>query len=188
MSAEAVEVDLAGVISRFVPLYKDASQERAGRCPFCDGSQGHALKVGPTYWRTSCCCAQEIHSNDAVGFYACWTNAESREEAAVKLGNGAGLPDAKPITQVPLKKLPFWGWRYLDKPELRDKAVWIHELSGSVLMWRELLPERAHLGLIEGRSWDDLAIVDKRRCVLVPENNLASKVKMQRLAAALYRA
>jgi archaellum biogenesis ATPase FlaH len=176
--------DLVEFISRFVPLCNEGN-EKVGPCVFCDAG-GHRLKVGAT-WRTGCCCAHEIHGNDKVGFYACWTNAESREEAIAKLGNGQGLPDAKPIEQRPLQKLPFWGWRGLNKQP--DKPAWIHELSGSVLVWRELAPERVHLGIIEGRSWDNLAIVaPPRKVVLIPENNAASRVKMQRLAAALYHA
>jgi putative DNA primase/helicase len=176
--------DLAQFISRFVPLHKDGSAELRGRCPFCETGTDNSLAVG-TGWRTWCCNAHEIHLGDAPGFYACWTNT-SRDDAIAKLGNGAGLPEAQPIMQVPLRKLPFWGWRYLDKPLLRDAPVWVHELSGAVIVWRELAPERVHLGLIAGRSWDDLAIVAGRRCVLVPEDNASSRARMAGLAACLY--
>src|SRR5258706_10757755 len=132
----APALDLGQFISRFVKLYNEGN-ELVGKCAFCD-TRGHSLKVGAT-WRAFCCGAHEIAGNDAPGVYACWTDS-TREDAIAKLGNGAGLPDAKPIGQLPLKRLPFWGWRYLDKPELRDKAVWIHELSGAVLVWCEPVP------------------------------------------------
>ncbi len=175
--------DLSEFISRFVPLYHEGN-ESVGNCPFCD-ADAHSLKVGAA-WRCFNCCSQEVNGADNVGFYACWTDS-SREEAIAKLGNGAGLPGATPIEQRPLRKLPFWGWRELDKQP--DKAVWIHELSGAVIVWRELVPGRVHLGLITGRTFEHLELVaPPRRCVLVPEDNLASRVRMQRLAAALYRA
>lgn len=181
-------LDLVQFISRFLPLRKEGNQHE-GCCAFHD-DDAHSLKISGNAWRCVACGSHEIAGTDAVAFYACWTST-SREEAAAALGNGAGLPDAKPITQVPLKRLPFWGGWALDKPQLRDKAVWIHDLSGSVLIWRELMPERVHLGIIQGQSWDKpgmLGQLAKRKCVLVPENNPASRVTMQRLAAALYRA
>src|SRR5258708_11664600 len=176
--------DLGEFISRFLPLHEEGN-EVAGRCCFCSGG-GNSLKIGPKGWRCSNCCEHEVNAPaDAIGFYASWCQC-SREEASAKLGNGAGLPDAQPIAQVPLRKLPFWGCHELDKRP--GVAVWIHELSGAVLVWRELVPERVHLGLITGRAFEELAIVaPPRRCVLVPEANLTSRVKMQQLASALYR-
>src|SRR5258708_36225037 len=177
--------NLAEFISRFLPLHEEGNGV-AGRCCFCS-DDGNSLKIGSKGWRCGNCCEQEVTAPaDAIGFYASWCQC-SREEASAKLGNGAGLPDAQPIAQVPLRKLPFWGWRELEKQP--DKAAWIHDLSGSVLVWRQLVPERAHLGIIQGRRWEQLGIVaPPRRVVLVPENNPTSRVKMQQLAAALYRA
>src|SRR5882762_9745493 len=99
--------DLSDFISRFVQLHVEG-KERCGACPFC-GTGGHSLKVAGEAWRAFCCGSHEIAGNDAPGFYACWTDS-SREDAVAKLGNGVGLPDAKPIGQRPLKRLPFWGW------------------------------------------------------------------------------
>jgi predicted P-loop ATPase len=176
--------DLTELISRFIQLFNEGN-EKAAKCPFCDAG-GHSFRIGVNGWRCFNCCSEEVEGGDAPGFYACWTST-TREEAIAKLGNGAGLPDAKPIEQVPMRKLPFRGWKALNKQP--DKPAWIHELSGSVLVWRKLAPERVHLGIIEGRSWDNLAIVaPPRKIVLVPENNAASRIKMQRLAAALYKA
>src|SRR5258708_39041767 len=178
-----VDATLPAFISRFLPLHQEGN-ESVGRCPFCESAE-ESLKIS-SVWRTYCCNAHELNGNDAPGFYACWTNS-TRDEAIAKLGNGAGLPDAQPIAQVPLRKLPFWGCHQLEKRP--GVAVWIHELSGAVLVWRELVPERVHLGLITGRAFEELGIVaPPRRCVLVPEANVTSRVKMQQLASALYRA
>lgn len=194
MSSDAGEVeglvpaldtlDTVAFVSRYISLFKEANHH-SGLCPFHDEENGsRSLRIYENAWRCAQCGSHEIAGADHIGFYACWTNT-TRAEAAAALGNGAGLPDAKPVTQVPLKRLPFWGWRHLDR--LPGKAVWIHELSGAVLVWRELVPERVHLGLIHNGKWDDLSIVAKRKVVLVPENNPAGRAKMQLLAAALYR-
>src|SRR5437879_3473278 len=178
--------DLPEFISRFVPLVKEGNEARS-KCPFCDSGDERSLRVGANWWKSYCCNSDDLNGGDAPGFYACWTDTD-RATAIAKLGNGAGLPDAKAITQVPLKRLPYWGGWALDKPALKDKAVWIHELSGAVLVWRELVPERVHIGLIAGASTQDWSQLDGRRCVLVPENNPMGRVLMQRLAATLYHA
>src|SRR5260221_9367671 len=178
--------DLGEFVSRFVQLHKDGSSQLRARCPFCDSGDAESLAVS-TEWRSFCCNSHDLHGADQIGFYACWTNSD-RIEAAAKLGNGAGLPDAKPVEQVPLKRLPYWGGWALEKPHLKDAVVWIHELSGAVLVWRKLAPERVHLGLIHGestRNWSELA---KRRIVLFPEANTQSRERMANLAGCLYLA
>ena len=97
------ESELSTFVSRFTPLHTSGAEAR-GRCPFCDSGDAESFVVS-TEWRTYCCNAHDLHGADQIGFYACWC-ACTREEAAAKLGNGAGLPDAKPVEQVPLKRLP----------------------------------------------------------------------------------
>src|SRR5258708_9678875 len=177
--------DLGQFVSRFTALHTSGAELR-GHCPFCDSGDADSLAVS-TEWRSYCCNSHDLHGADQIGFYACWTNTD-RIDAAAKLGNGAGLPDAKPVEQVPLKRLPYWGGWALEKPHLKDAVVWIHELSGAVIMWRKLAPERVHLGLIHGestRNWSGLA---ERRIVLFPEANAQSRERMATLAGCLYLA
>ena len=178
-------VDPVEFISRFIPLSKEGN-EHGGRCPF-HSDQSRSLKIGANGWRCSACGSHELAGNDSIGFFACWTDS-TREQAIAALGNGAGLPEAKPVEQRPLKQLPFWGWRHLDK--MPKAKVWIHELSGSVLCWRELLPDRVHLGLIRGQSHsaENLAIVAGRSCVLVPEPTPGGRLRMSILASELQQA
>ena len=182
--ALAPAIDTVEFVSRFLQLVKEGN-EFGARCCFCDA--GGNLKVGKEGWRTSCCCSQEINGNDAPGFYACWTDS-TRDEAIAKLGNGAGLPEVKPIEQRPMKRLPFWGWPYLAK--MPKAKVWIHELSGSVLCWRLLLPDRVHLGLIDGqsRSAESLGILAGRSCVLIPQASPGGRLRMSALASELQQA
>src|SRR5258708_1275546 len=177
--------DLGQFVSRFTALHTSGAELR-GHCPFCDSGDADSLAVS-TEWRSYCCNSHDLHGADQIGFYACWTNTD-RIDAAAKLGNGAGLPDAKPVEQVPLKRLPYWGGWALEKPHLKNAVVWIHELSGAVLVWRKLAPERVHLGLIHGestRNWSELA---KRKIVLFPEANAQSRARMADLAGCLYLA
>jgi archaellum biogenesis ATPase FlaH len=113
-----------------------------------------------------------------------WGNY-SQEEAASKLGNGGldSLP-VMPVQVEPLRRLPFWGWRWLDK--LPGARCWIHETESGVHGGREFYETRVHLGLIEGRSWNDLSIVSGRECILLPVNREYSMERMDALAAALY--
>jgi predicted P-loop ATPase len=115
-----------------------------------------------------------------------WGNY-SQEEAASKLGNwGLDSLPVMPVQIEPLRRLPFWGWRWLDK--LPGARVWIHESADGVHGGREFYGERVHLGLIKGRSWNDLSIVDERECILLPIRRESSFESMDLLASKLYAA
>src|SRR5207244_12859719 len=54
------------------------------------------------------------------------------------------------------------------------------------LVWRELVPERVHLGIISNRFWDDLAIVAGRRCVLVDRKSTRLNSSHQIISYAVF--
>lgn len=174
------EGGLVGLVARFLPGLKMNGLEAKGPCPFCDGGK-ETLRVGESAWRTVCCCEQERFGDNASGFLQSFLNCTA-EEAEHKLSNG-NLPDSQPIEQAKLIRPPFFGIRQvLDRP---DDKVWIHTLAAAVFIARELIPERIHLGLIQGRSWDDLGLPPARFCVLLPTNSDTARQVMDRLALRL---
>ncbi len=156
---------LVGLISRFLPWLKMNGTEAKGRCCFHD-DEGESLRVGLT-WRCLICGAQDEHGGDANGFLQSFLGCDAAH-AQYELENQSGLPPEHPIEQAKLVRPPFFGLRQvLDRP---DDKVWIHTLAAAVVIARELIPERVHVGLIQGRSWDDLGLPPERKCVLLPTN------------------
>lgn len=170
---------LVGLISRFLPGLKMNGTEAKAACPF-HSDEGESFRVGDT-WRCVACAEQELHGADASGFLQSFLNC-TPEEAEHKLSNGS-LPDPLPIEQAKLIRPPFFGIRQvLDRP---DDKVWIHTLAAAVFIARELIPERVHLGLIQGRGWDDLGLPPARFCVLLPTNSDTARQVMDKLALRL---
>lgn len=170
-------------IAHYLELTREGNEAKSPCC-FCEDT-GKSLSVSEVGWRCNRCGTQEEHGSDAVGFYASWLGI-TREEAAAKLGNGATLPPSKPIPQAKLKRPAFFGVKQAhDRPEAR---IWIHDRSEAVWIARELIPDRIHLGLVAGRSWDDLGLPPERQCVLVPCNTATARATMDKLAARLHSA
>jgi predicted P-loop ATPase len=173
---------LIATVGRYLPL-KQNGAGCVAKCPF-HNDDGESLRVDEKSWRCIACGSHDGGLGDAAGWLMCWSQC-SREEAEQLLGNGE-LPELIPIQTQPLKQLPFWGWRWLDK--LPGARCWIHENPEGVHGGREFYGERVHLGTIEGRPWDDLSIVAGRECILLPINREYSMERMDALAAALYAA
>lgn len=188
-----MQESLPVLVSRFTSL-KQNGAEAHGKCLWCATEADDTLKVSDTAWRTICCCEQEVNGNDATGFYMSFAGV-SRENAQAALSNGP-LPEPAPVQAAPLRQLPFWGWRWLDK--LPQARVWVHWNAEGVHLGRKHFPDRIHLGTISGRSLDDLSILPASAvrgpsgrageyCVLLPVNTEASREYMDKLAYLLYR-
>lgn len=170
-------------IARYLDLTRDGNQYRS-KCAFhTDDAQSLVIKEDS--WRCLGCSEQEVNGVDAIGFFASWLGI-TRDLAAAKLGNGATLPPSKPIPQAKLKRPAFFGVKQAhDRPEAR---IWVHDLAEAVWIARELIPDRVHVGLIEGRSWDDLGLPPARQCVLIPCNTASARATMDKLAERLHSA
>lgn len=173
---------LIEVASRFLPGLKKNGTEAHSTCPFHDDDK-ESLRVGET-WRCLACSAQDEHGGDASGFLQSFLGCTA-DEAERRLSNGS-LPDPQPIEQAKLIRPPFFGLRQvLDRPN--DK-IWVHTLAAAVQIAREMLPERVHIGLIQGRAWDDLGLPPARHCVLLPTNSDTAMAIMDKLHARLVEA
>src|SRR6267154_1195036 len=173
---------LIATVGRYLPL-KQNGAGCVAKCPF-HNDDGESLRVDDKSWRCVACGSHDGGLGDAAGWLMCWSQC-SREEAEQLLGNGE-LPEPIPIQTQPLKQLPFWGWRWLDK--LPGARCWIHERTEGVHGGREYYEQRVHLGLIDGRPWTDLSLLAGRECILLPVNRESSMERMDALAAALYAA
>jgi hypothetical protein len=98
-------VDLVSYISQHVQLTKRGNEYR-GLCIFHD-DHTPSLNVVPSrqIWNCFSCNEHLVHGSDVFGFvrslYGC-----TFPEAVLKLQNGNGAGDAKPIIRPPLKKRP----------------------------------------------------------------------------------
>jgi archaellum biogenesis ATPase FlaH len=178
------EEGLVAFVSRFLPGLKKNGGECHHACPF-HSDEGESFRIDDSAWRCLVCAEQERFSNDASGFLQAFLGCDAAH-AQYELDHLDGLPQAMPIEQAKLRRPCFFGLGLaLKRPGVK---LWIHDDYDATFAARELIPERAHLGYIEGRSLGELGLPERQYCVLVPSGARGSWERMVKVANVLHQA